>query len=73
MIVRTWPRCPPSCNAIPLCGRVVMHGLVENAPHLGSHADAQQPPEPRLVPTKEDRCRHPAVAPLKIFAINDGL
>ena len=65
--------CPPSSDAIPPLGRIVPHGLTENTPHLGSHADAQQPPEPRLVPAKEDRCRHPAVAPVKFFAVNNGL
>ena len=73
MIVRISPRCPPRSDAIPLLGRVVTHGLVENAPHLGSYADAQQPPEPRLVPTKEDLCRHLAVAPAKFLPVNDGL
>ena len=65
-------RCPPSSDAIPQFGPVVPHSLLENAPHLGSHADAQQPPEPRLVPTKEDRCRHPAVAPVKLFPVHNG-
>ena len=73
MIVRIRLRCPPSSDAISLLGGVVTHGLVENAPHLGSHVDAQQPPEPRLVPTKEDRCRHPAVAPLEFFTVKNGL
>ena len=73
MIVRIGMRCPPSSDAIPLLGRVVTHGLVENATHLGSHADAQQPREPRLVPTKEDCCRHPAVARVKFFVVNNGL
>ena len=59
---------PPSSDPIPPLGRIVPHGLIENTPHLVSHADAQQPPEPRLVPNKEDGCRHQAVAPLKFFA-----
>ena len=64
--------CPPSSDAVPPLGRVVPHGLIENTPHLGSHADAQQPLEPRLVPTKEDRCRHLARTS-KFFAVNNGL
>ena len=73
MFVHIRLRCPPRSDAIPPLGRVVPHGLVENAPHLGSHIDAQQPPEPRLVPTKEDRCQHLAVAPIKFIAANNGL
>ena len=42
-------------------------------PTLEARADAEQPPEPGLVPTKEDRCQHPAVAVVKFFAVNDGL
>ena len=73
MIVRIQLRCVPSSDAIPVLRPVVTHGLVENAPHLGSNVDAQQPPEPRLIPTNEDRSRHPAATPVKFFAVNNGL
>ena len=65
--------CPPSRSAIPPLGSIVPHGLLEKTPHLGSHADAQQPPQPRLVPPKEDLCVHPAVAPSKLLAVNNGM
>ena len=67
MIVRIRQRCPPSRDTIPPLGRVVTHGPIENAPHLGSHAAAQQPPEPQLVRTKDNPLPAPSCRTRKTF------